>query len=81
MEVVDKIVLVPTTDKGPAFSNIPDKLVFINCVREAQADGTFPACRAAAAVRPPAALPKPAGPSAARPPAAAPPSPKPSPKP
>lgn len=80
MEVVDKIVLVPTTDKGASFPNIPDKLVFINCVREAQADGTFPVCRAAATTRPPAGLLKPAAP-AARPPAAAPPSPKPSPKP
>jgi peptidyl-prolyl cis-trans isomerase A (cyclophilin A) len=79
MEVVDKIVLAPTTDKGPAFPNIPDKLVFINCVREAQADGTFPVCKAA--TRPPASLTKPAAPPAPRLPAPAPPSPRPSPKP
>jgi peptidyl-prolyl cis-trans isomerase A (cyclophilin A) len=80
MEVVDKIVLVPTTTKG-VNENVPDKPVFINCVREAQADGTFPVCRAAAGTRPAAGLARPAAPPTARPPAAAPPSPKPSPKP
>jgi peptidyl-prolyl cis-trans isomerase A (cyclophilin A) len=80
MEVVDKIVLVPTTTRG-ANENVPDKPVFINCVREAQADGTFPLCKAAGPTRPPAAPARPAAAPVAKPPAAAPPSPKPSPKP
>jgi peptidyl-prolyl cis-trans isomerase A (cyclophilin A) len=80
MEVVDKIVLVPTTTRG-GNENVPDKPVFINCVREAQADGTFPPCKAAGPTRPPAAPARPAAAPVARPPAAAPPSPKPSPKP
>jgi len=92
MDVVDRIVLVPTTTKG-VNENVPDKPVMINCVREALADGSFPACSTAGAVRPPAkpaAAPvaKPAAP-VAKPPAAAPaaaapaakPSPRPSPKP
>jgi peptidyl-prolyl cis-trans isomerase A (cyclophilin A) len=78
MDVVDRIALVPTTTKG-ANENVPDKPIFINCVREALADGTFPACKAAAGIRPPAALAKPAAPTAR--PAAPPASPKPSPKP
>ena len=81
MEVVDKIVLVPTTTKG-ANENVPDKPVLIDCVREALADGTFPPCKAAAATAKPAA-PTPARPAApvAKPATAAPQSPKPSPKP
>jgi len=82
MDVVDKIVLVPTTSKG-AYDNVPDKPVFITCVREAQADGSFPPCSGAGAARPAAAAPgapKPAAAPPAKPPAAAP-SPKPSPKP
>jgi peptidyl-prolyl cis-trans isomerase A (cyclophilin A) len=92
MDVVDKMVLVPTTTKG-VNENVPDKPILINCVREALADGSFPACSAAGATRapakpaaapaakpaPPAAKPATAAPSAAAP--AAKPSPKPSPKP
>ena len=87
MDVVDKMVLVPTTTKG-ANENVPDKPVLINCVREALADETFPPCKAAAVTRAPAATAKPAAPAPAKPAApvakhatAAPPSPKPSPKP
>ncbi|MFI5184804.1 MAG: peptidylprolyl isomerase, partial [Vicinamibacteria bacterium] len=36
MDVVDRIVLVPTTTKG-SYENVPDKPVLINCVREALA--------------------------------------------
>jgi cyclophilin family peptidyl-prolyl cis-trans isomerase len=85
MDVVDKIVLVPTTTKG-VNENVPDKPVFINCVREALADGTFPPCKVAGASRAPAAPAKPAAAAPAKPaapvakPAAAA-SPKPSPKP
>ncbi len=92
MDVVERIVLVPTTTKG-GNENVPDKPVVINCVREALADGTFPACSAAGAARAPAkpsAAPvaKPV-PPVAKPPAAAPavaapaakPSPRPSPNP
>jgi peptidyl-prolyl cis-trans isomerase A (cyclophilin A) len=86
MDVVDKIVLVPTTTKG-VNENVPDKPVMINCVREALADGTFPACSAAGAARAPA---KPAAAPATKPVAppanpqgapAAKPSPRPSPRP
>jgi peptidyl-prolyl cis-trans isomerase A (cyclophilin A) len=88
MDVVDRIVLVPTTTKG-VNENVPDKPVMINCVREALADGSFPACSTAGAARPPArpaAAPvaKPVAPVAKPPataPAAAAPAPKPSPRP